>query len=1716
MELGQATVQIKADLSPLESSLAQGRQKVADFDRQAGAGFNKAKQGAKEFGDTTVDAAKKAVSEINALTVALGKAGSQGQAMSAAMRRTGDAALAAAYRQQKQAIVEIEHAWDGVKSSLDPVYAAQLKVANSMKQLRDLSRDAVKAGVVTAQEAKALVDQISQTQMASLRAIEHAARDAPLLNAFKGVSEAARMQKAATDAATASAAAGWDRVKASMDPVFAATIRISEGLQQVRAAAKAAVDAGVASSHEAQAMVNKIYTQKVQELRAIKDAIAEVPLKNAFAGVGQAAQGQVAAIAGVEALLRALVPTTAKVSDEFKKLKPYAANIGAQFSDIGVSLAAGQKPWLVMIQQGSQLQYIMQIAGVSLRSFLTPLNLAIAGLTVLAGVMLLAVARAISMENQLRTIQLTLAATGNSAQLAATDIQQMIETVAQLPRFTRESANEASAALLRNPLISGEVFKKALPLVADFAAAIGKTIPEAAQEMASALTSGEQGANKLLTSYNSLTAAEVQQVKELMEMGRTADSVNIILGGFTRTAAQANAIGISPLSATMKALTNAWDDFVKSMARSGVIKDVVGTLTEMLRILKAILELDLKAIAATLFVAQPGSVAAKMGVPVAIPNAAEQASQIKVLKDELTELNRVIAETQAKGPVSQRDQKVLEGLTKRAQDITLALRDLEVQAVKTAPAVEKALAPPGPDNQQQAKVLEWLDNLNDVVKRRRELEGQISQIEKAVLLDPTLTEKSAEALKKLRGELFATQTEEQKWAKQMKDERELLNEAIPLRGALAEKQRVYQEWMTKTGDATTATKKAAEAYDIALRKATEASALAFQALTSEAQAALVVAETYLRAGEAAGAYAKQLAAAQIAAARGELLGASPEEFARTQIQLQAASGIENTALRIAQLEKQAIMLNKVADAERQSAMAGQEARVKEQALLELDQLRTLALQSKNAALVTAVDKLLPEYMKVLNAQIAAETKLQAIQASRQYDPIKAYQDELDRIERLQKSGELTVRAEVEMRQEAYVKMAKSGDDWLAGSQAGLMEYAKSARSSAATIANAFTEAFTAIEDNLARMMVGMETSWKQMFQSFRYQLAKAQIQSIVNMGGSALGLNGGSSGGVGGGFDINSILNLFGGGSSSATTGSGEVTSSGNWRDITINPDGTAGRPGLGGGGLPSFGGAGFMGSVFSGAESGWQLGGMGGAGLAGAAPGMLGGAMNIASGLMGWMNARGTGDKIAAGGSMVGGALMMIPTPWTQIAGMVISIGSQIAGALIGNKTPKPQAEMNILFGPNANPWDYARIGPGNESDNGNIQGVTEGAEAIANSVGRILYGIGAKPTAGVLGGWLLNSQGDTTGDQWIAGLGDYFSGGAGVGNKNTGGTAEELANALGADEAVGQVITGMIRRAADDNKLIDDGSGLFSDIMKKVLQNTTAESVEELETDIGIGKAYENLLNLGRPADQLLSAIEGLHESFRATAFEAGRLGLNVDLLKQQEQTQLLKIGSDWAENLANGVLQQTNPFAFAKQQNQKTWQLGMDEREALFQEGAISAQQYADSLANLNKLLGLANENAFTSTAGNGISQLMQNLVYGPLSLASPTQTYSGLQASFAATTTAALAGDPAALGRYANEAATYTDFINRYFGGDARAAAERSQILSTSATLLATHGDPMAEMSTNIQSLVHLFVEAVELLRTGNMTAGEVVNRLDDLTDGIKTESLAPSNSTVIAP
>lgn len=205
--------------------------------------------------------------------------------------------------------------------------------------------------------------------------------------------------------------------------------------------------------------------------------------------------------------------------------------VPAQFTDIVTSIAAGQNPMQVMLQQGGQLKDMFGGVGPAARALggyvagmINPFTLtaaAVGGLT-------LAWYQG-SKESDAYTRNLIL--TGNAAGATATQMAEAARRVATATGGTQGAAAEALAQS-----IAGGVPGAALAAVADAAVRMqqvtGKAIDDTVAEFVKLGRDPVAASLKLTEQYNYLTAATYSQIKALADQGRNADAAALAMTAY--------------------------------------------------------------------------------------------------------------------------------------------------------------------------------------------------------------------------------------------------------------------------------------------------------------------------------------------------------------------------------------------------------------------------------------------------------------------------------------------------------------------------------------------------------------------------------------------------------------------------------------------------------------------------------------------------------------------------------------------------------------------------------------------------------------------------------------------------------------------------------------------------------------------------------------------------------------------------------------------------------------------------------------------------------------------------------------------------------------------------------------------------------------------------------------------------------------------------------
>ncbi|WEX16288.1 phage tail tape measure protein [Pseudomonas sp. G11] len=296
----------------------------------------------------------------------------------------------------------------------------------------------------------------------------------------KGMDRAERKLKSTTKEA-AYQAKELDKLVGRIDPVVAAYSRLDKMEEQLQAHRKA----GRLPTAEFD-----LYKKKIDEQRASIEQTDKVMLKN----------GQTA--------------------------KQYAANlrgVPAQFTDIAVSLQAGQNPMTVFLQQGGQLKDMFggvvpaaKALGGYVLGLVNPFTVAAAAAAVLA----LAYKQG---SDEATAYNTSLAMTGNTAGTTSGQLSALAQQIAQ-SNGTVGKASAVLAQLAGSTRIPVQAFQGIADAAIRFESATGQAAEETVKNFEKIAKDPTAEILKLNESMNFLTATTYEQIKALQEQGKTQDA----------------------------------------------------------------------------------------------------------------------------------------------------------------------------------------------------------------------------------------------------------------------------------------------------------------------------------------------------------------------------------------------------------------------------------------------------------------------------------------------------------------------------------------------------------------------------------------------------------------------------------------------------------------------------------------------------------------------------------------------------------------------------------------------------------------------------------------------------------------------------------------------------------------------------------------------------------------------------------------------------------------------------------------------------------------------------------------------------------------------------------------------------------------------------------------------------------------------------------------
>lgn len=304
--------------------------------------------------------------------------------------------------------------------------------------------------------------------------------------------------------------------------------RVTPAQVKADAEALAAVEAAVQQrAADRRVQIEQAANDRVLAIRERFDAVIASKSPEFQAGVRRDALNGVNQ-APIRASTKALQEHDAQLAKTGATARQTAAALRilpAQFSDIVVSLQAGQNPLQVFLQQGAQIKdsfggvgNAVREVGKALLAMVNPYTVAAAAAASYAAILYTA-------QKEQEALTRSIIFSGNAIGLSTGQLANTAQTVANATNSTVGTVNELVAALAQ----SGKIGADNLALITEAAVRLekvgGMSIKETTALMMSLAKDPQKGLLELADKHGIVSLAIAEQVKRLIELGREEEAI---------------------------------------------------------------------------------------------------------------------------------------------------------------------------------------------------------------------------------------------------------------------------------------------------------------------------------------------------------------------------------------------------------------------------------------------------------------------------------------------------------------------------------------------------------------------------------------------------------------------------------------------------------------------------------------------------------------------------------------------------------------------------------------------------------------------------------------------------------------------------------------------------------------------------------------------------------------------------------------------------------------------------------------------------------------------------------------------------------------------------------------------------------------------------------------------------------------------------------------
>ena len=240
-------------------------------------------------------------------------------------------------------------------------------------------------------------------------------------------------------------------------------------------------------------------------------------------------------------------------------------NLSYQVEDFLVQAGSGQGIFRPFIQQATQAVGAVGGVGRAVSLLTTPTALATMGVGALAVGFGVVAARAVTIQDELREFNTLLKATGQQAELTASQVRGVAEGMVR-KGASRDDANAVISSVLNSRKLANEALAKDIGgLAVDMGVSMGGTA-EAGKKLTDWLSSGLPGIRDMARETGALSVSQYEAARAALEHGDKARALSIAIGALKDRFDGLRKDSLNPAGQAMQDVKNAYNDLLNTAA----------------------------------------------------------------------------------------------------------------------------------------------------------------------------------------------------------------------------------------------------------------------------------------------------------------------------------------------------------------------------------------------------------------------------------------------------------------------------------------------------------------------------------------------------------------------------------------------------------------------------------------------------------------------------------------------------------------------------------------------------------------------------------------------------------------------------------------------------------------------------------------------------------------------------------------------------------------------------------------------------------------------------------------------------------------------------------------------------------------------------------------------------------------------------------------------